>query len=186
MSKEHERPEPQPAPLTLEQVAQLSVEILVQAGYHVPTLVVDGNHHPLIVQLSALAPTPAERAKQLYVAGAVLAREGGAGRLRRVFFVSEAWVSVTDADKFTGASPVEDPARKEALAISSYEAATRHADLVLYEMVRDDEGALREVREFEVEGVGGDTESPLLEAFVVGYTGDTTYHTGFSQNPDRR
>ena len=47
----------------MEQVAQISVEVMVIAGYHVPTLVVDGSCQPLIVQLSALAPTPVERAK---------------------------------------------------------------------------------------------------------------------------
>ena len=63
MNKEYERPESQVEPLTMEQVAQISVEVMVIAGYHVPTLVVDGSCQPLIVQLSALAPTPVERAK---------------------------------------------------------------------------------------------------------------------------
>jgi hypothetical protein len=79
MNKERERPEPQLEPLTIEQVAQISVEVLVMAGYHAPTLVVDGSRQPLIVQLSALAPTPVERAKQLFVAGVALARDGGEG-----------------------------------------------------------------------------------------------------------
>ena len=46
---------------------------------------------------------------------------------------------------------------------------------MLYKMVHDEKGVLREVRDFEIEAVGNDAESPLLEAFVVGYTGDTTH-----------
>jgi hypothetical protein len=101
--------------------------------------------------------------------------------------VSEAWVSVTHKDRLADTTPAKDPpARREALAISSYEPGTRQTDLMLYEMVRDEDGVLREVRDFEIEGVGEDTESPLLEAFVVGYTGDITSLTDFPQHPAGR
>ena len=66
--------------------------------------------------------------------------------------------------------PSQAPDRKEVLVISSYEANTRHTRMVLYEMVRDEKGILRQLLPFsDTEGRDEQAESPLLEAFVYGF-----------------
>ena len=175
MTRERERPEPQPEPVLLQHVARLAKETLLRDGYHVPTLVVDGTRLVLIVQILELAPHYAGRAEQMFIAGGALAREGYAGPLRRVYFVCEAWMSEAREGMLPERLPSEDPLRKEVLVISGMEVTTGQAKMAMYEMVRDSQGELRELRDVD-QPAGAQPDSPLLEAFVAGYVSDARLH----------
>ncbi len=175
MMKERERPEPQPTPVLLEHVTRMARETLLCDRYHGPTLIVDGSRQVLVVQLVELASHHAGRAEQMFIAGTAVARDGQAGRLRRVYFVCEGWMSVADGGALPEMPPSEDPRRKEVLVIAGLEVSTRQTEMVLYEMVRDDQGALRELVDVD-QPARGHADSPLLEAFVLGYSGTSISH----------
>ena len=149
---------------------RLAQETLLRDGHHASTLIIDGSTRPVIVQIDGLAPTFEGRIQQMFVAGQALARDGGAGRLRSVYFVSEAWLSQAQEGKMPDVPPSQDPQRKEVLIVDGVEAKSRRARVAIYEMARDGEGNLREIREIKfLNETSASSDSPLLEAFLAGF-----------------
>lgn len=156
--------------LPFELVTLVARELTLRNGGHAPTLIIDGSSALVFAQMDALAPSPQGRIEQMFSAGIALAREGRVGRLGQVFFISEAWVSAAQDGSLPHARPSQDPNRKEMLIISGYAPGTQQAHLALLEMIRDQDGALRELREIDRFGDGEeDVRSPLLMAFVKGF-----------------
>jgi hypothetical protein len=132
--------------------------LLIVDGSNAPAL----DHHP--------APSHEERVAQLFIAGMALACEGHVGRLRRVFFISEAWLSTAQGGVLPDVLPSQDPNRKEVLIISAYAPGTQQTDLAIFEMIRDSDGALQALHDFAQPGESeAYTKSPLLMAFVNGF-----------------
>jgi len=98
-----------PAPITFEQVTRLAQESLLRQGSHPPTLIVDGFKNPIVIQMERLAPTYEARLQQMYITGQALSHEGTAGRVRSVYFVTEAWLSQAREGKLSGMRPSQDP-----------------------------------------------------------------------------
>ncbi len=46
--------EPQPGPLTIEEVASLAKETVLRDGYHVPTVIVEGDTGAMAMQITEL------------------------------------------------------------------------------------------------------------------------------------
>lgn len=162
--------EPRPSAITFEQVSHLARETLLRDGHHVPTLIIDGSARPVVVQIDGLAPTFEGRAQQMFVAGQAIARDGHAGRLRSVYFVSEAWLSHAQEGKLPDVPPSQDPQRQEVLIVDGIEVKSRRTRVAIYEMLRDDQGHFREIRELNIPAESSlSSESPLLEAFLTGF-----------------
>ena len=104
-------------------------------------------------------------------AGYALAQSGEVGDLRQVFFISEGWMIVGEEGKLPASRPSEDPRRKEVLVISNLSTREQESRLVIFEMVRDVEGQLAELRDIQLPGENeeGHAETPLLDAFVDGF-----------------
>ena len=159
-----------PAPITFELVTRIAQESLLRTGSHPPTLLVDGSKNPIIIQMEVLAPTFEGRMQQMFVTGQALSHEGTAGRLRSVFFITEAWLSQAQEGKLPAMRPSQDPLRKEVLIVNGLEASTRLVRLAIFEMVRDAQGALREVRDYSFPDNPVDAaDTPLLDAFLTGF-----------------
>lgn len=159
-----------PPPITFEQVSHFAQEVLLRNGHHSPTLIIDGTIRPVVMQIDGLAPTVEGRVQQMFVAGQALGRDGGAGRLRNVYFVCEAWLSQSQGGKLPALPPSQDPQRKEVLIVDGVEAKSHRARVAIYEMVRDEQGNLREIRKINLpDDSSASAESPLLEAFLTGY-----------------
>lgn len=104
------------------------------------------------------------------VAGAYAANRESAGQLRSVFFISEGWMSRNDEQAPPELPPSKDPNRLEVLIISGVNVPTRQTTMVIFEMVRDENGVLGELRDFPAAREGEtNAESPLLDVFVLGY-----------------
>ena len=156
--------------MPFELVTLVAREMALRDGGHAPTLIIDGSNGPVFVQIDALAPSHSERLEQMFFAGTALAREGNVGRLLQVFFISEAWLSTARNGLPPASPPSQDPNRKEVLIISGYMPRTQQVNLALLEMIRDPDGTLRELREFEQFQNGEEgVRSPLLMAFVKGF-----------------
>jgi hypothetical protein len=167
MSKE--RPD-QPQPPTLEELARIATEVTLLHGYHPPTVFIAGSRRMVTAGFEELAPTHEERVRQMFAAGYALAPEAQVGRLQQVYFISEGWLSSAEGGQALTRPPSEDPARKEVLLVSGLEIANRQSALVMHELVRDDDGTLRELREVRrSDDEGVNVESPLLLAFVAGF-----------------
>jgi len=162
-----------PAPITFEQVTRLAQESLLRQGTHPPTLIVDGVTNPIVIQMERVAPTYEARLQQMLVTGQALAHEGTAGRVRSVYFVIEAWLSQAREGKPPMMRASQDPQRKEVLIVSGLSGLIGHrrqVHLAIFEMLRDEQGALQELRDYAFPDdpeLAADT--PLLEAFLTGF-----------------
>ncbi len=161
----HDR-EPQRGPLTIEQVAAIAKETILRDGYHIPMMLVDGSKNHVAIQITEVGDTFEERQRQMFQAGFALAQENVIGSLEQVFFVTEAWMSAGTQDKEPVYPPSQDPNRKEILFISCLNVLTRENEALTFEMIRDAEGKLVELTQLQR---STEAESPLLNAFVVGF-----------------
>ncbi len=167
VNKENEQ---RPISLTLEDIARIAKEVGMEHGGHVAMIVAEGSRRSVVGQLPEFAGTHEGRARQMFAAGFTLAKSGEIGVLRQVFFVSEAWMSAAKEGKLPGVPPSQDPNRKEVLIITSLKLAGQQTGMVILEMVRDAQGRLADLRDFQrTEGGEERVESPLLSAFVQGF-----------------
>ena len=112
--------------------------------------------------------TSDERARLLFAAGYVLAENRLVSRVSDVFFISEAWMSTFDKEAYV--PPSRDPQRREVLLVSGLDMHSGQSELRLYEMQRDDDGALIGLDAVEVPDADEErVESWLLSAFAAGY-----------------
>jgi hypothetical protein len=168
----HERKN-QPEPVTLEQVLDQAREVILRDGGHAPTVIADGSHAAVSLALPELGDTHDERRFQMFAAGFMLGHSRRLGALRQAFFVSEGWMSVAEGEIPPRVPPSEDPNRKEVLFVSSLKLADGKASMVIFEMIRDSEGELFEIK--PLSGIADqveetEVESPLLDAFAAGFS----------------
>jgi hypothetical protein len=101
----------------------------------------------------------------MFGTGVKVASEGDLGKLNKVFFVTEAWMSPARQNYVR---PSKDPNRIEILLINCLDALTKEQTLEGFEYVRDEKGSLTEIKplpmpkDIRVEGT-------LLPAFVAGF-----------------
>lgn len=84
---------------------------------------------------------------------------------------SEGWMIVGEEGRPTASRPSQDPKRKEVLVISNLLTRKQRSRLVIFEMIRDVEGQLTELRDIQLpdENGEGHAETPLLDAFADGF-----------------
>ncbi len=175
MSKERIQGEPD-----IEGIAAIARENLLKYGNHVPTVIAVGTAGQGIGQLEGELETSEDRARAMKVLGRVFRREGYVGELRKVFFVSEGWMSVAAKTGGNIIRPSKDPNRMEVLVVSELDLPNKKTNMLLYEMVRNEKGELRDIKPYQVEdGKGGlETRSYLLEAFFRGYYSENAKGNG--------
>jgi|SRR5579859_2556571 len=175
MTAEREQPN---SILTLAEISQLAKEVTLEGGQCAPTLIVNGSEVVLMLNLLDIPDTHEGRARMMFSAGRDVARQSGIGNLRQVYFISEAWMSVAEKGKTLDRPPSQDPNRIEALVISGFNLESTEVDLAVFEMVRDSEGTLTELKDFQPETDEGEhAESPLLWAFAQGFKAGSKLHT---------
>jgi len=164
MNKEREQP---PSGLTLEIVAQRVSESTLEHGGHQPTLIIEDAENQLaVLQFVTLPATFAEREQQM-------------------FFVTEGWMSLMTDDQSPEVRPSQDPDRKEVLLISQIDLLNHQQGLAIFEMIRDTSDELQNLNRHTFEGAVGEErmESPLLNAFVLGYHAGLSGRTATPPNP---
>lgn len=167
-----ERSERKPL-LTLGDVAQMAKEAALSSGGHSPTLIAEGQQQTVITVVEPIGASFAERERQLFLLGYLLAQQGVVGVLQQVFFISEAWMSLVPDGKAPDVLPSQDPQRKEVLIVTQYIPKPRKIAMLVYEMQRDANAVLQALTvlpEFEAQ-TKLDAHSPLLEAFALGFLG---------------
>ena len=100
-----------------------------------------------ILSLKDFPDDPAEKHLAIQTTGYNVGKKAELGELVRVFLISEAWVSIPTAGKLPNVRPSKDPARREALIISSL-AVDRTTALTIFHIERDGQGKLTGLTEF--------------------------------------
>jgi hypothetical protein len=154
--------------MTIQDVARTAEQLMVEHGHHAPIVVVEGSQESLVVEIADLPSNWEKKVGRVMATGYTAGRAGRVGELRQVFFIAEAWMSVGTQEKLPSVPPSKDPNRQEVLVISGRAAAKRQTDLVMFKVLRDPQGRLRGLQECSMDK--GTAASPLLEAFVAGFT----------------
>ena len=164
------QPEPGPAGYSFEDVTRLAQEAALEHGSHVATVITQGDGKAIVAQFPDLPETHEERRELMSAAGATLAQTGGIGTLGQVFFIGEGWMSTAQEDTPIVSPPSQDPNRVEILFIYGLQVDTQQAQLASFEMVRDDQDQLVELKELTLGHKETTTlKSPLLVSFVEGF-----------------
>ena len=151
--------------MDMEKIVQVAKWIALKQGYHAPMLFLDGTIAKAPMILEQFPNEHEDKIKYLYVTGKHFSKKHEIGTLNKVFFIMEAWMGTNLAIR-----PSRDPKRIEVLLIACLDILKNEQTVASLEYVRDRKGNLTELRDFSLpEGVTA--ESPLLPAFVAGYTG---------------
>lgn len=156
---------------TLEEVALIARTTALRDGFHRPMMIVEGDHQNVSVPLERLGTTYDARAQQLFTLGAILAEEGEIGVLQQVFLITEAWLSVNASPNLPNVRPSLDPNRKEVLTVAQWSVQPPKTEIVIFEMKRNKKGKLIQLEDQHMNEQNSSMESPLLQAFAVGYLG---------------
>ncbi len=145
-------------------VAQAKSWVL-RYGSHPTILLVQGTRENRYIYLPDF---PNEQTVEfMFGVGKRTAELGNVGSLNKLFLIMEAWQG-----RNINIAPSQDPNRIEVLVISCLDLATREQSVTCLEYIRDAKGILREIKDVTLPD--GQTvaraESPLLPAFVAGYT----------------
>ncbi len=165
-----ERPRREREPISIEAVACIACEVALRDGGHVPSVIAEGTTDVVVGSLPEIPDTHELRVELLHAAGQALGESAVVGALTQVYFITEGWMSMVRPDGTMQRPPSEDPDRKEVLCISGLRVEDARSTLIVFEMARDQDGALTDLRPLHAEIEGKDrVESPLLTAFADGY-----------------
>jgi hypothetical protein len=166
-----ERKEGKPGQFTFERVVSKAREFTLKEGGHIPVLIAQGRTGNVVMGMEIPPGFRGERFDLMFAAGMHVAKGDRVGQLEEVFFISEGWMSVAE-EKPPAAPPSQDPKRIEVLQITGIDITEGdHVQMQVLEMVRDRQGGLIDLAEFESLQADneGRAESPLLSAFLDGY-----------------
>lgn len=166
---EHHPQLPEDDAFSLENLARSAKELTLKMGWHAPTLLVVGSKQQVGGQFEHMPPTHEDRVRLMHAAGKSFGEHDTVGSLQQVVFITEAWISILAQDDPLR-QPSQDPERKEVLCISRLDVPTQQQELILYQIVRDADEHIIDLPDFQVGGEESTADSPLLKAFVVGYT----------------
>ena len=157
--------------MTIEAIAKTATKILVQQGFHTPTILMEGISKFGVIGLADLPSESDERIRFMYQIGEQAVREHSIGVLRQVFFVSESWMGSTFSTDGSGKKryvrPSLDPNRIEVLTITCFNPSTEESTIGILEIIRNANHEIVELKKVDVgDGKGKDN---LLPAFVAGY-----------------
>jgi len=158
--------------ITIEEIIDSAKEYVLRFGEHPPTLYAKGTLKKVVIPFDRFPDTHENKVLFLAHAGRRLAQKGTIGTLTDVFFVSEAWIGIPKKDG-SFIQPSRDPKRKEVVIISGLDVRTDTQSLAVLAIVRGSNGELRELKETPFPK-DGEVKSPLLPAFVLGYTFGTS------------
>ena len=154
--------------MTITDVAAIAKRVMLEQGKHAPMLVVEGTGMNGIVELGTLPGDYPGKHDAMMMAGFSVAKEGKAGELKQLFFVSEAWISQGEDGKPPQTRPSEDPNRREVLVIGSVRLPERREELMVYALSRNERGEFVGLDELP-ELAGGSPRSFLLDSFLKGF-----------------
>jgi len=147
----------------VKEIADFAKKLFLHDGYHAPIVIAKGTKSVRVVLLEQFGSTADERVKDMFYAGAMLAKNGNIGDLELIVFVCEGWIGTN-----MNIRPSQDPNRIEALLINSLDARTREEKSLQFEIKRDPKGTVTDLKEL-IFPETVETKGRLLPAFQKGY-----------------
>ncbi len=149
------------------EIVQLAKKIVLDTGYFEPTVFIKGSERKLAVQPETFGQTADDRQRNMLNMGAYIAYKQNVGELEILIFADEAWMSKPDKNgEFI--QPSLDPKRIETLIINSLDARTQEETMICFEMVRNTQGKVTNLKQMSLPD-GGSVKGNLLPAFQKGY-----------------
>jgi len=147
----------------IKEVIDIAKQLMLRDGYHAPIIFAKGTKCRAVVALECFGNTADERAKDMLYAGAMVADKHNVGELELIVFVNEAWMG-----RNVDVMPSLDPKRVEVLVINSLDARTQEEDLIAFEIVRNNQHTVVDLKQYVLPGKVS-TKGKLLPAFQKGY-----------------
>src|SRR5689334_402090 len=114
---------------------------MLEAGSHGPTVFLKGSEGKVAIALAEFGESANKREQDMLNAGAYAAYKHSVGELELIVFVSEAWMG-----RNMDVQPSKDPQRIEVLLINSLDTATQEQQLVSFEIVRNTQGKVTDLK----------------------------------------
>lgn len=151
----------------VEEIVRFVRKMTLELGKCNPTIFVKGSEKKVAIGLEEFGETSDARERHMLNAGTVTAYKHSVGELESLIFVSEAWMSMAN-EKGEYIQPSRDPKRIETLIINCLDVATQEETMVWFEMVRNKQGKLTDLKQMSLPE-GGSVKGILLPAFQKGY-----------------
>ena len=151
----------------MEEIVQFVKTTVLELGKCFPIVFVKGSKGKVAIGLKELGETSDNREMHMLNAGTFTAYKHNVGELESLIFASEAWMSlVKGKEEFI--RPSLNPERIETLIINSLDTATQEETIICFEMVRDRQGKLTDLKQMSFPDAGS-VKGILLPAFQKGY-----------------
>lgn len=174
MSVEHNEPNH----ISFEEVISKSKETLLQTGHHKPILILDDIQRLITVEIGIqnIPPTHGEALDLFRFLGQATAKSGTVQKLRQVFMVSEAWLTLPKDDDGKQKQASQTPHRVEVLIIAGLQIKENTRQTKILEIIKNNDAKAVQTHDLEPARESEDkkTLTPLLDAFVDGFQ---TAHT---------
>jgi hypothetical protein len=144
----------------VEKIVQLAKELTLKSSGHAPMVYVKGSKGKTAIVLEHFGEN---KQLELANAGTWTALQHNVGELQLLVIVSEAWMSFDLESR-----PSEDPKHIEVLLINSLDVATREEQLIQFEIVRNKDKKVIDLKKPDVP-VFDSVKGRLLPAFQKGY-----------------
>jgi len=144
-------------------ITDIAKRVFLKDGYHAPIIFAKGTTGKVAIQLANFGATASERELDMLNAGTWLACTQNVGELDLIVFVNEAWMS-----RNPEVLPSLDPKRIEVLLINSLDARTQEERLLSFDVIRDPNGHVRDLKRSDLPE-SGHPKGKLLPAFQKGY-----------------
>lgn len=148
-----------------EEIIQFIKKATLDLGRCSPMVFVNGTQGKVAIGMGSFGDTSDKRARDMLNAGVFTAYQHNVGELEKLTYVSEAWMSPFRKDFIR---PSKDPNRVETVIINSLDTKTQKETMICFEMVRDPQGKLTDLKQISLPE-GGSIEGILLPAFQKGY-----------------
>jgi len=152
-------------------VIRTAEEFVLKYGYHPTVLWIQGTKERKYILFEDFPDEPEAKIGFMAYAGKTTAEMGNLGNLEQLVLVMEAWMVKLDKGEIYR-RPSQHPERIEVLVIGSLDVATQEQRVTAFEYRRDADGMLRELQKYVLPdgSTVAQAESPLLSAFIAGYT----------------
>jgi len=158
--------------LSLQDVKEAAETTLLRNGMHASLVIAEGSRQVISTHIERMADSHEARLNQMLVLGGLLAQTGEVGVLYQVFFITEAWLSLSVGQSVPIQPPSQDPQRREVLIVSQRVLQPIQTTIAMLEMKRDPTGKLLGVEDLDVDrqpATSRSMQSPLMDAFVLGF-----------------
>jgi len=147
----------------VQEITDLAKRSFLENGYHAPMVFAKGTETKVAIQLAHFGATADERVDDMLNVGTWLAYKHNVGELELIVLVNEAWMG-----KSMDILPSLDPKRIEILMINSLDVGTQDEYLTCFEVVRNNQGKVIDLKEGDLPKTGH-PKGKLLPAFQKGY-----------------